>query len=198
MDSLCLNPGVIPAIKAVGSGCSGVVEVRANAAAPSRKRGSFGFSFKLPLTPFWSRGGGIASRRRRSSGLALDDVVLVDSGDSRTPIAEEETERRNGSWVLKILDVQSLWRDGEVIEEEDDEEEEDEEEEPNDDVLSPEDDEDGCDVSSILEDDKFKLDRDSFSKLLKRVSLPESKLYAQMSYLGNLAYSISKIKVPTF
>lgn len=202
MDSLCLNTtlhGVIPAIKAVGSsGCGGVVEVRANAAAPSRKRGSFGFSFKLPLTPFWSRSGGIASRRR-SSGLALDDAVLVDSGDSRTPIAEE-TEGRNGSWVLKILDVQSLWRDGEVLEEEegDDDEDQDEDEEegePNDDVLlSPEDDEGGCDVSSILEDDKFNLDRDSFSKLLKRVSLPESKLYARMSYLGNLAYSISKIK----
>ncbi|CAG7867672.1 hypothetical protein HID58_037014 [Brassica napus] len=207
MDSLCLNTslhGVIPAIKAVGSGVSGcgggVVEVRATAAAPSRKRGSFGFSFKLPLTPFWSRGGGIASRRRSSSGLALDDAVLVDSGDSRTPIAEEtpavemETGRRNGSWVLKILDVQSLWRDGEVQEEEDDDEDEEEEEEEDgerNDAVSPEED-GGCDV--CYEENKFKLDRDSFSKLLKRVSLPESKLYAQMSYLGNLAYSISKIK----
>nr|VDD59606.1 unnamed protein product [Brassica oleracea] len=199
MDSLCLNTslhGVIPAIKAVGSGVSGcgggVVEVRATAAAPSRKRRTFGFSFKLPLTPFWSRGGGIASRRR-SSGLALDDAVLVDSGDSRTPIAEEtETERRNGSWVLKILDVQSLWREGEVQEDEEDEDEdEDEEEEELNDVVSPEED-GGCDVS--YEENRFKLDRDSFSKLLKRVSLPESKLYAQMSYLGNLAYSISKIK----
>ncbi|CAH8336673.1 unnamed protein product [Eruca vesicaria subsp. sativa] len=203
MDSLCLNTslhGVIPAIKAVGSGisgCGGVVEVRANAAAPSRKRGPFGFSFKHPLTPFWSRGGGIASRRR--SGLALDDAVLV---DSRTPIAEEtpavemETERRNGSWVLKILDVQSLWRDGEVIvEEEKEEDDEDEEEEVKgeaNDAVSPEEEDGGCDV--CYEENKFKLDRDSFSKLLKRVSLHESKLYAQMSYLGNLAYSISKIK----
>ncbi|RID49100.1 hypothetical protein BRARA_I05565 [Brassica rapa] len=206
MDSLCLNTslhGVIPAIKAVGSGVSGcgggVVEVRATAAAPSRKRGPFGFSFKLPLTPFWSRGGGIASRRR--NGLALDDAVLVNSGDSRTPIAEEksaavemETERRNGSWVLKLLDVQSMWRDGEVQEEEDDDEDEDDEEEEDgvqNDAVSPEDD-GGCDV--CYEENKFKLDKDSFSKLLKRVSLPESKLYAQMSYLGNLAYSISKIK----
>ncbi|KAG2260483.1 hypothetical protein Bca52824_079777 [Brassica carinata] len=202
MDGLCLNTslhGVIPAIKAFGSGISGcgggVVEVRATAAAPSRKRGPFGFSFKHPLmTPFWSRGGGIASRRR--NGLALDDAVLVNSGDSRTPIAEEtETERRNGSWVLKILDVQSYWRDGEAVEEEDDgdEEEEDEEEEEREqnDAVSPEDD-GGCDV--CYEENKFKLDRDSFSKLLKRVSLHESKLYAQMSYLGNLAYSISKIK----
>ncbi|CAH2039099.1 unnamed protein product [Thlaspi arvense] len=209
MDSLCLNTGlhgVIPAITAVGSGvsgCGGVVEVRATATAPSQKRGPFGFSFKHPLTPFWSRGGGIASRRR--SRLALEDAVLVDSGDSRKPIAEEtsavemETERRNGSWVLKILNVQSMWRDREEEEDDEDEDEDDEEEEEEiDDAVLSEDD-GGCDVCSILEDDvdkdnKFQLDRESFSKLLKRVSLPESKLYAQMSYLGNLAYSISKIK----
>ncbi|KAG7652831.1 Fungal lipase-like domain [Arabidopsis suecica] len=209
MDSLCLNSGlhgVIPAITAVGNGgCGGVVEVRATASAPSQKRGPFGFSFKYPLTPFWSRGGGggIASRRR--SGLCLDDAVLVDSGDSRKPIAEEtavemDTERRNGSWVLKILDVQSTWKHGE--EEDDDEVEdedgdEDEEVELDDAVVSEDD--GGCDVCSVLEDDgneanKFQLDRESFSKLLRRVTLPESKLYAQLSYLGNLAYSISKIK----
>ncbi|KAL1221528.1 Phospholipase A1 PLIP2 [Cardamine amara subsp. amara] len=205
MDSLCLNTGlhgVIPAIKAVGSGvsgCGGVVEVRATPTAPSQKRGPFGFSFKYPLTAFWSRGGGIASRRQ--SGLALDDAVLLDSGDSRNPIAEETTERRNGSWVLKILDVQSMWREGvnEDEDEDDDEEEDDEDEEEDiDDAVLAEDD-GGCDVCSILEDDgdeanKFQLDRESFSRLLKRVSLPESKLYAQMSYLGNLAYSISNIK----
>lgn len=209
MDSLCLNTslhGVIPAVGSSGSGCGGVVEVRATATAPSQKRGPFGFSFKYPLTPFWSRGGGgIASRRR--SGLALDDAVLIDSGDSRKPIAEEtaavemETDRRNGSWVLKILDVQSMWRDREEAEDDDEDEEEEEEEEELDDAVLSEDD-GGCDVCSILEGgdeaNKLQLDRESFSKLLKRVSLPESKLYAQMSYLGNLAYSISKIKVRIF
>ncbi|CAF2262552.1 unnamed protein product [Brassica napus] len=160
-------------------GCGGVVEVRATAS--QRKKRPFGFSFKHPLTPFWSRGGGIAWRRR--SGLALDDAVL---DDSRQTIAEEEpSERRNGSWISKILDVQSMWRDGEL----------DEEEELDDAVLSEAEE----DVCSVLEDDgdeenKFQMHRESFSKLLKRVSLSESKLYAQMSYLGNLAYSISKIK----
>ncbi|EOA36475.1 hypothetical protein CARUB_v10011093mg [Capsella rubella] len=210
MDSLCLNSGlhgVLPPITAVGSG--GVVEVRATATAPSQKRGPFGFSFKYPLTPFWSRGGGgIASKRR--SGLCLDDAVLVDSGDSRKPIAEEtavemETERRNGSWVLKILDVQSMWREREDQEEGDDDDDEGDDDDDNekkveldDDVVLFEDD-DGCDICSVLEDDgneanKSQLDRESFSKLLRRVTLSESKLYAQMSYLGNLAYSISKIK----
>ncbi|WZZ11699.1 hypothetical protein YC2023_097620 [Brassica napus] len=78
-----------------------------------------------------------------------------------------------------------MWRDGEL----------DEEEELDDAVLSEAEE----DVCSVLEDDgdeenKFQMHRESFSKLLKRVSLSESKLYAQMSYLGNLAYSISKIK----
>nr|GMD68887.1 phospholipase A1 PLIP2, chloroplastic isoform X2 [Ipomoea batatas] len=44
------------------------------------------------------------------------------------------------------------------------------------------------------DDDKIDFDRDSFSKLLCRVSLNEAKLYRQMSYLGNLAYSIPQIK----
>ncbi|CAH8283606.1 unnamed protein product [Eruca vesicaria subsp. sativa] len=180
MDSMCLNRGVIPAIKAVGSGVSGcgggVVEMRGNAS--QKRKPSFGFSLKHPLTPFWSRG--IASRRR--SGLALDEAVLL--LDSRKPVAEEtEKERRNGSWILKMLDVHSLWRE--------------EEEELDEAVLSEDEDGGGCDdVCWILEDEenKVRLHRESFSKLLKRVSLSESKLYAQLSYLGNLAYSISTIK----
>ncbi|PWA41595.1 Lipase, class 3 [Artemisia annua] len=44
------------------------------------------------------------------------------------------------------------------------------------------------------ESEEIEFDRDSFSKLLKRVSLAEARLYAQMSYLGSLAYSIPKIK----
>ncbi|KAG2320292.1 hypothetical protein Bca4012_053357 [Brassica carinata] len=170
MDSLCLNPGLIPAIKAVGSGCGG--EVRATAS--SQKRRPFGFSFKHPLTPFWSRGGGIASRKPMAEEASA---------------VEMETERRNGSWILKkILDVQSMWRDGEVEEDEDDDDQGDEE--LDDDVLSEDEDED----EDGDKEDRFQMQRESFSKLLKRVSLSESKLYAQLSYLGNLAYSISNIK----
>lgn len=40
-----------------------------------------------------------------------------------------------------------------------------------------------------------KFDGSMFLRYLKRVSLGEAKLYAQLSYLGNLAYSIRNIKV---
>lgn len=57
------------------------------------------------------------------------------------------------------------------------------------------DDNEECDVCRVdEEEDQVQFDRDSFSKLLRRVSLAEAKLYAQMSYLGHLAYSIPKIK----
>ncbi|XP_010556701.1 PREDICTED: uncharacterized protein LOC104825944 [Tarenaya hassleriana] len=216
MDTLCLNTGihgVVPPIMAAGGG-GGVVEIRASAvgqsttdkpAAQSQKRGPFGFSFKYPLTPFWSGGG---AKPRRRSGLAVDGAVLLDSGDSRRPIVEEEgdsdssvePEGQNGNWVLKILHVNSTWRDDEKKNNGDEVEEEEEQEEGVDDAVSCVDDGDGCDVCSIDDDDdddkekKFQFDRESFSRLLKRVSLNEAKLYAQLSYLGSLAYSVSKIK----
>lgn len=51
-----------------------------------------------------------------------------------------------------------------------------------------------CDMC-VIEDDKTEFDRESFSKLLRKVSLAESRLYAQLSYLGSLAYCIPQIKV---
>ncbi|KAL2553097.1 alpha/beta-hydrolase superfamily protein [Forsythia ovata] len=53
-----------------------------------------------------------------------------------------------------------------------------------------------CDLCTIDEDgdEKIEFNGKSFSKLLKKVSLSETRLYAQMSYLGALAYSIPQIK----
>jgi hypothetical protein len=67
------------------------------------------------------------------------------------------------------------------------------------------DDDEVCDTCAVnndddekLNEDEFEIDRDSFSKMLRRVSLGEARLYAQMSHLGSLAYSIPNIKVLTF
>lgn len=51
-----------------------------------------------------------------------------------------------------------------------------------------------CGVCSV-DEEEIEFDRESFSRMLTKVSLSETKLCAQLSYLGNLAYSISKIKV---
>lgn len=58
-------------------------------------------------------------------------------------------------------------------------------------------DEQGCDACTV-DDDEIEFDKSSFSKLLRRVSLTEARLYCQMSYLGSLAYSIQEIKVNCF
>ena len=49
----------------------------------------------------------------------------------------------------------------------------------------------------VCDDDekKIEIDKRSFMEMLRRVTLAEARLYAQMSYLGSLAYSIPQIKV---
>ncbi|KAH9613947.1 hypothetical protein KSS87_007193 [Heliosperma pusillum] len=62
------------------------------------------------------------------------------------------------------------------------------------------DDGDGCRVDDDDDDDDEcmeEFDRDSFTKLLKKVSLNQAKLYAQLSFLSDLAYDIPSIKVGT-
>ncbi|GAB2298368.1 hypothetical protein Dimus_032434 [Dionaea muscipula] len=136
------------------------------------------------------------------------DVGRGDFGDSEVG--------QNGNWVLKILHVRSMWaseqRKGEGSEGGDDggREMEGRDKEENDELgdqgiesssssSCDDQEEGGCRVCECEEDDgddenNVVFDRESFSKLLKKVSLAEVKLYAQLSYLGYLAYSIPSIK----
>ncbi|KAK9281346.1 hypothetical protein L1049_004246 [Liquidambar formosana] len=220
MDSFCLKTGIhgiSPSISMSGGG----LEIRTNPSqvsavgrsaekstvAPPQKTTSSSsrFAFKYPLQYLWPGG------KNRYGTLSVDDAVVVEKGEGigGEEVGESalvETEGQSGNWVLKILHVRSLWTaeqgknggGGEELRKEEevkgavdergsgcdnDVEEEEEEEE-----------EEECDVCGIDEEDGVEFDRDSFSRLLRRVSLAEAKLYAQMSYLGSLAYSIPKIK----
>ncbi|MCL7049225.1 hypothetical protein MKW94_012375 [Papaver nudicaule] len=99
------------------------------------------------------------------------------------------------SWVLKILHAQSEQENEngmDVPERENDQRVVVNDE--NDCSLCNDDEEDDvCEVDEE-EDDKVEFDKNSFSKLLQKVSLAEAKALAKISYLGNLAYSIPKIK----
>jgi hypothetical protein len=117
---------------------------------------------------------------------------LADNGDTKSVVDGEDGQREN--WVLKILHVKSVWK-GERGNQN-------EEETSNDQNNG---DDEVCDTCAVnndddekLNEDEFEIDRDSFSKMLRRVSLGEARLYAQMSHLGSLAYSIPNIKVLTF
>ncbi|XP_065860403.1 phospholipase A1 PLIP2, chloroplastic isoform X2 [Euphorbia lathyris] len=152
------------------------------------------------LQSLWPGGG----KSNRSNGLAVDEAVLVENGERGGENLERRSiglsEGNDENWVLKILQVRSLWKEdqgqnrngdeGSNVECDDvavksginTEEEEEEEEE--------------CISCRVQDDDEkeIEFDRDSFSRLLRKASLAEAKLYAQISYLGHLAYSIPKMK----
>ncbi|XP_027349419.1 phospholipase A1 PLIP2, chloroplastic-like [Abrus precatorius] len=142
------------------------------------------FSFRHPLKSLWPQPSGKAAGYK---GLAVDDAVLAENG---TAELEGEGERQNGNWVFKIFHVRSVWN-GERRSDANDEDEV---------VANDGTNEEECDGCKVDDDDEdedeeeVEFDRDSFSRMLRRVSLAEARLYAHMSHLGNLAYSIPKIE----
>ncbi|KAK3020585.1 hypothetical protein RJ639_046935 [Escallonia herrerae] len=202
MDSLCLKAGIhgiaAPAIAvaggsidvrtnhvsaAVGRPSGSAISVEKPSVSGQRAAGPWGFSFRYPLRSLWPGG------KTRYDAMAVDDAVSVEEKEEG---ANGDGESRN--WVLKILHLRSLRRKGKGGAEE-------LAVEGNGvvsagDQGSKKDDCDGeCDGCKVDDDDeKIEFDKDSFSKLLRRVSLAEARLYAQMSYLGNLAYCIPQIK----
>ncbi|XP_052172195.1 phospholipase A1 PLIP2, chloroplastic-like isoform X2 [Diospyros lotus] len=185
---------------AAGNGIS-VEKPTVSGAPPPWRTAPWGFSFKYPLRSLWPGGG------RRRDAIALDEPVLVEEKEQEKgggeAVGDEEGEageREIGNWVLKILHVQSTWREEgkRGVEEELRGEEEAEENGAVDDdhrsECSTDDSDEGGDVCRVDDDDKIEIDRDTFSKLLRRVSLTDARLYARMSYLGNLAYAIPQIK----
>nr|POF04930.1 lipase [Quercus suber] len=220
MDSLCLKTGIgihhHGTISATGELRTTPSQVGAKPQQKTVPFLRFPFAYPLKSLSLWpgnkNRGGdgGGGGGGGRHNGLALDDAVLVDNNKTNSVVVsneivveqEEEEEEEDfhkrekiENWVLKILHVRSLWKEraeaGLVLEVEKEEKVEQEG------VAVGEEEEEDCELCSVADHDDEKqvgFDRDSFSRLLRRVSLAEARLYAQMSYLGNLAYSIPKIK----
>ena len=223
MDSLYLKTGI--GIHHHGT-ISATGELRTTpsqvSAKPQQKTAPFlrfPFAYPLKSLSLWpgnkNRGGDGGGGGGRHNGLALEDAGLVDNNKTNNVVVsdeivveqeeEEEEEEdfhkreKSENWVLKILHVRSLSKEraeaglvwevekGEKVEQEGV-------------AIGEEEEEEDCELCSVADHDDEKqvgFDRDSFSRLLRRVSLAEARLYAKMSYLGNLAYSIPKIKVQT-
>ncbi|XP_011079576.1 uncharacterized protein LOC105163063 isoform X2 [Sesamum indicum] len=188
MDALCFKAGihgmVAPPIAAAGNGDLRLSE-KASVSSAQQRTLPWGFTFRHPLRSLWPGG-----KNRCEPAIAVDDAVLVEEKEDDL---ESDEEGRNGNWVFKILHVRSLWKEGEKdgeltgdIEIKSD----------GDDENAGEDDEecDACAIDDADDDEKIEFNRESFSKLLRKVPLAEARLYAQMSYLGSLAYSIPQIK----
>ncbi|CAA7030518.1 unnamed protein product [Microthlaspi erraticum] len=121
---------------------------------------------------------------RRGNGTARDDAVRL-----------EREEERNGNWVLKILEVGSIWkgkrqRSGGGGGEEEEEVTESKKNELCDDC-------DFCRIDDEEEEEEMEemvFGREQFSKMLMKIPLDDAQMFAKLSYLGNLAYSIPTIK----
>ncbi|XP_057782190.1 phospholipase A1 PLIP2, chloroplastic [Salvia miltiorrhiza] len=190
MDALWFKAGIHAMAAAPIAAASGNGEVRLSdrpsVSTAQPKSSPWGFTFRHPLRSLWPGPGG---KNRFEPAISVDDAVLAEERDD---VRESEEEGRNGNWVLKILHVRSLWKEeekhGDLVEELG--------------VKLEEDGKDcggereGCDVCDCDYDDEenIQFDRESFSKLLRKVPLAEARFYSQMSYLGSLAYSISQIK----
>ncbi|GMI76026.1 PLASTID LIPASE2 [Hibiscus trionum] len=209
MDGLCLKTGIPPAISVTGP-----LENRTNttqvspvarslldnhkstppaAVVPSQKTAFSRLSCRYRLKSFWAGAG----NGTRYNGMSVDDTALLEDdngGEEKVNEGNGTPEGQNGNWVMKILDVKSLWR-----------EKEGEPEEGNNENDNVNEEDEICEFCSVCDDDddedeneneikEIEINKHTFSKMLKRVSLADAKLYAQMSYLGCLAYMIPKIK----
>ncbi|OIW12988.1 hypothetical protein TanjilG_15437 [Lupinus angustifolius] len=198
METMCLKTGISAIVPSISTAASVDTRAATNPSHVSAKSRSPAankplhksvfsrFSFKYPLESIWPRHR--ETGNSRYSRVALDDAVLEENAEGANNVVEEE---RNENWVLKILHVNSVWKGEEtkngVIGEA-----------KSDGINEQEKKVCECDDCRVENDEEEKeeevhFDRDSFSRMLRRVSLAEARLYAQMSHLGNLAYSIPNI-----
>ncbi|KAI3952539.1 hypothetical protein MKW92_002318 [Papaver armeniacum] len=218
MDGLCFKPGVngfcysnLPFINGndpvrthstqvstLGRSGNGVsVEnsvVPTSSAQPQKSR----FSFTRPLLKSLWLSSNVKNREEEEKTEEIDN-----GGGVERKTGQEENEMNGSSWVMKILHAQSVWKQEElenkngidVFERENDQRVVSDDEHNCSLCNGDDEDEDVCEVDEEDENnEKVEFDKDSFSKLLQKVSLAEAKVLAKISYLGNLAYSIPKIK----
>lgn len=105
---------------------------------------------------------------------------------------EVEDETRRSNWIRRLVELRRNWI---------------EKQKKNDTAEMLEDnmessgggcEDEGCDVDYEDDNDaagEMNIDRESFSRLLRRVSWSDSKLFSRMAFLCNMAYVIPEIKV---
>ncbi|XP_073283813.1 phospholipase A1 PLIP2, chloroplastic-like [Primulina huaijiensis] len=178
MDAWCMKAGIqalaaAPMATTSNGGFLLSTADKPSVSAATRGNMRWGFNFGHPLRSLWPGG-----RNQCEPAIAVDDAVLV---EEKEEIEESKEDALGENWVFKLSRSESLESDGVRLEVGDDGNccEENEE----------------CDACAIDDDDeKFEFDRESFSKLLRKVPLKEARLYARLSYFGTLAYSIPQIK----
>ncbi|KAG5626598.1 hypothetical protein H5410_011816 [Solanum commersonii] len=125
-----------------------------------------------------------------SKDINIDDVIFESCHDHDNEGIETKEETRRSNWIRRLVELKRNWI----------EKQKDEDAEIREDNLenSGEDcEEEGCEVDyedDNEEADEMNIDRESFSRLLRRVSWSDSKLFSKLAFLCNMAYVIPEIK----
>lgn len=114
-----------------------------------------------------------------------------------TETNEEEMKIKKANWVERLMQIREEWVMRQQQQSVDGEEVGDEDEKG---VCDSHACEGGCEVDygSENEGDEIRYDRESFSRLLAKVPLTDTKLFSQLAFLSNMAYVIPEIKVCIF
>ncbi|XP_078439055.1 phospholipase A1 PLIP2, chloroplastic-like isoform X2 [Wolffia australiana] len=161
-------------------------------AAPAKSRQSY--MIFHPLKRIWPAEGGREEETRSEILPALAEEEEADKEPKR-----DQTEEDRENWVMKILRVRSVLpaddrrpraritverpSDGAELLDDGDRCV----------ACGDSDDSDVCFVGEEEDEEETKFDRESFSKLLRRVPLSELRLFLKLSDIGSIAYVISKL-----
>ncbi|XP_062181254.1 phospholipase A1 PLIP3, chloroplastic-like [Phragmites australis] len=179
------QPPAVTSVSAAPAPSPHVAATAAAAASPAP-------GFHSPLLRLWPRRGSV-SEGEIDRGAAAEAASVEETRDRWRHGDVETEEGRDGNWVLQILRVQSWSMDDADRRGEDsavaDAGEADRGGERCVRCGTGADGDKGCAVGDTVE-----FDRAAFSRLLRKVSLAEAKLYSKMSYLCNFAYMVPRIK----
>ncbi|KAL3536718.1 hypothetical protein ACH5RR_000084 [Cinchona calisaya] len=172
--------------------CYSVNRVRASTVEPKLKKcpslGIFNFQFSTSLIPSSLRT--LLFDPLITKGINVEEKAVERDCEGNQIVVEEDAKRAN--WVDRIIELQKQWKQKQ--QKDDDTQSRQEGNEHCDENGA----EDGCEVDYDDDDDaaegNLKIDAESFSKLLDRVSRSDTKLFSMLAFLCNMAYVIPEIK----
>ncbi|GMI69581.1 PLASTID LIPASE1 [Hibiscus trionum] len=178
--------------------CYSSNRIRAASTKPTLKNsrsvgilGSFRFQISSSMIPNSVRSFLFDVETSKSSSIVDKDGKIDDESMEND---DEEKEIKRANWVNRLMEIHSRWKHRQL--DNDVEEAGIYDENEYDDDGDGDEDYSGCEVNYDSEEEggEAKYDRESFSKLLAKVPLSDTKLFSRLAFLCNIAYVIPEIK----
>ncbi|KAJ0112757.1 hypothetical protein Patl1_00587 [Pistacia atlantica] len=175
--------------------CHSINRVRAASTQPKLKSspsvGFFPFQITGSIIPNSVRSFLFDPETSKDVNIEEKDMNIVDDAEESS---EEEKKINRANWVERLMQIRKEWASRQQEENKDGEDAREEDENS---FRECDADEGGCEVgygSEVEGGGEVRYDRESFSRLLVRVPLSDTKLFSQLAFLCNMAYVIPEIK----